>query len=59
MIFWTVILGGFVGALLAVPLTAAIKVLFRRFIWERKIKDQADAPLEEDALNPPDEIISA
>jgi predicted PurR-regulated permease PerM len=59
MIFWTVILGGFVGALLAVPLTAAIKVLFRRFIWERKIKDQSDAPLEEDALNPPDEIISA
>lgn len=39
MVFWTVILGGFVGALLAVPLTAAIKVLFRRFIWEKKIKE--------------------
>jgi predicted PurR-regulated permease PerM len=37
MVFWTVILGGFVGALLAVPLTAAIKVLFRRFIWEKQI----------------------
>ncbi|MFM2171976.1 MAG: hypothetical protein RI957_2205 [Verrucomicrobiota bacterium] len=39
MVFWTVILGGFVGALLAVPLTAAIKVLFRRYIWERKIME--------------------
>ena len=47
MIFWTVILGGFAGALLAVPLTAAIKVLFRRFIWEKKIKDaELDAPSE-------------
>jgi predicted PurR-regulated permease PerM len=47
MIFWTVILGGFVGALLAVPLTAAIKVLFRRFIWEKKIKEVEEA---EDAI---------
>ncbi len=47
MVFWTVILGGFVGALLAVPLTAAIKVLFRRFIWEKKIKEVEEA---EDAI---------
>ncbi len=39
MLFWSVILGGFVGALLAVPLSAAVKVLFRRYIWEKKIKD--------------------
>lgn len=37
MIFWSLILGGFVGALLAVPLTASIKVLFRRYIWEKQI----------------------
>lgn len=43
MVFWTVILGGFAGALLAVPLTAAIKVLFRRYIWERKIME-SEAP---------------
>ena len=43
MVFWTVILGGFAGALLAVPLTAAIKVLFRRYIWERKIME-AETP---------------
>lgn len=39
MLFWSLILGGFVGALLAVPLTASIKVLFRRYIWERKLKE--------------------
>lgn len=36
MLFWSLVLGGFVGALLAVPLTAAVKVLFRRFIWARQ-----------------------
>ncbi len=39
MLFWSLLLGGFIGALLAVPLTAAVKVLFRRYIWERKIMD--------------------
>jgi predicted PurR-regulated permease PerM len=39
MLFWSLVLGGFVGALLAVPLTAAVKVLFRRFIWVRQILD--------------------
>ncbi|WP_052574036.1 AI-2E family transporter [Haloferula sp. BvORR071] len=42
MLFWSLILGGFVGALLAVPLTAAVKVLFRRYIWERKIKEDEE-----------------
>lgn len=39
MLFWSLVLGGFVGALLAVPLTAAVKVLFRRFIWERRLNE--------------------
>jgi len=39
MLFWSLLLGGFVGALLAVPLTAAVKVLFRRFIWARQLSD--------------------
>lgn len=39
MLFWTLVLGGFVGALLAVPLTAAVKVLFRRFIWVRQLRE--------------------
>ena len=47
MLFWSLVLGGFVGALLAVPLTAAVKVLFRRFIWERQLRD---SPLPEPEL---------
>ncbi len=33
VLFWSVVLGGVVGALLAVPLTASIKVLFMRYVW--------------------------
>ena len=39
MLFWSLILGGFVGTLLAVPMTAAVKVIFVRYIWERKIME--------------------
>lgn len=42
MLFWSLVLGGFVGALLAVPLTAAVKVLFRRFIWERQLREPGE-----------------
>jgi predicted PurR-regulated permease PerM len=38
MLFWSLVLGGFIGALLAVPLSAAVKVLFRRFIWARQMR---------------------
>jgi len=39
MLFWSLLLGGFIGALLAVPMTAAVKVLFRRYVWERKLNE--------------------
>lgn len=39
MLFWTLILGGFVGALLAVPLSAAVKVIFQRYFWERALRE--------------------
>lgn len=38
VLFWSLLLGGLLGALLAVPLTAAIKVLFRRYIWEKRLE---------------------
>ncbi len=38
VLFWSLLIGGILGALLAVPLTAAVKVLFRRFIWEQKLR---------------------
>lgn len=39
MLFWSVVLGGFAGALLAVPLSAAVKVIFRRYFWDKKIRE--------------------
>jgi len=42
MLFWSLLLGGFLGALLAVPLTASVKVLFSRYVWERRIKCALD-----------------
>ena len=38
MLFWSLLLGGFLGAILSVPMTAAVKVIFRRYIWEARIK---------------------
>ena len=43
MLFWSLVLGGFIGALLAVPLSAAVKVLFRRFIWVRRMRGPDEA----------------
>jgi len=45
MLFWSLLLGGFIGALLAVPMTAAIKVLFIRYIWERKMQAENNTPI--------------
>jgi predicted PurR-regulated permease PerM len=33
---WSLLLGGLLGAILAVPLTATVKVLLRRYIWQRR-----------------------
>ncbi len=43
ILFWSLILGGFLGALLAVPLTAAVKVLFSRYIWQARVSPQLNA----------------
>ncbi|MCB1078193.1 MAG: AI-2E family transporter [Verrucomicrobiae bacterium] len=45
MLFWSLLLGGLLGALLAVPLTAALKVLFRRYVWERRLEPAVEARL--------------
>ncbi|MFT4548189.1 MAG: putative PurR-regulated permease PerM [Verrucomicrobiales bacterium] len=42
--FWSLIIGGVLGALLAVPLTAAVKVLFRRYIWQKNLNAEEPAP---------------
>jgi predicted PurR-regulated permease PerM len=43
MLFWSLVLGGFVGALLAVPLTAAVKVIFRRYFWDKALRDPSNS----------------
>jgi len=61
VIFWSFLLGGLLGALLAVPLTAAIKVLFRRYLWEGRLSEavgrrladsEDDGPGDGDAAQP-------
>ncbi len=58
MLFWSLILGGFVGALLAVPMTAAIKVIFVRYVWERKVMDN-QKPLSDEDDSDADETLEA
>ena len=41
-------MGGLIGALLAVPLTAAIKVLYKRYIWQ----NASMRPMTEPVLPP-------
>ncbi len=42
---WGLIIGGVIGPLLAVPLTATLKVLFERYVWGRHLREQA-LPIE-------------
>lgn len=36
MVAWSLVIGGLLGALLAVPLTATLKVLLRRYVWKKQ-----------------------
>ena len=40
VLVWALLLGGLLGAILAVPMTASIKVLFQRYIWRARIAPQ-------------------
>jgi predicted PurR-regulated permease PerM len=44
---WTLLLGGLLGAILAVPLTATVKVLLRRYIWQRRVITEPSEITEE------------
>jgi predicted PurR-regulated permease PerM len=45
---WTLVLGGLLGAVLAIPLTATLKVLMHRYVWDRQrnIFFQDDVPAD-------------
>jgi len=50
---WGLIIGGVIGPLLAVPLTATLKVLFGRYVWSAHLEDQSlpiEAPLRSEAI---------
>ena len=40
VLVWALLLGGMLGAILAVPMTASVKVLFQRYIWRARIAPQ-------------------
>ena len=47
---WGLLLGGLLGAILAVPLTATVKVLLRRYVWERRKRDEETVIVTEDTM---------
>ena len=44
---WSLLMGGLLGAILAVPMTATVKVLLRRYVWERRFMAEAAAVTDE------------
>jgi predicted PurR-regulated permease PerM len=44
---WGLIIGGVLGPLLAVPLTATIKVLMARYVWGRRLREEVLESIEE------------
>jgi predicted PurR-regulated permease PerM len=44
---WGLIIGGVLGPLLAVPLTATIKVLLARYVWGRRSREEVMESIEE------------
>src|SRR4051812_46967063 len=37
---WGLLIGGLLGPLLAVPLTATLKVLLARYVWGRRLREK-------------------
>jgi predicted PurR-regulated permease PerM len=54
---WSIVFGGVLGALLAIPLTATLKVLLGRYVWSRRDKTLTatgkTAPVQIGSLRPP------
>jgi predicted PurR-regulated permease PerM len=47
---WSLLMGGLLGAILAVPMTATLKVLLRRYIWERRRRAEENMSLTEETF---------
>jgi predicted PurR-regulated permease PerM len=44
---WGLLIGGLLGPILAVPLTATIKVLLTRYVWGRRLREETIESIEE------------
>jgi predicted PurR-regulated permease PerM len=44
---WGLLIGGLLGPILAVPLTATIKVLLARYVWGRRLREQVTEQLQD------------
>lgn len=44
---WGLLIGGLLGPILAVPLTATVKVLLARYVWGRRLRERVEDQLEE------------
>lgn len=52
VLVWALLLGGLLGAILAVPMTASVKVLFQRYIWRARLAPQTVGGAKTVDLNP-------
>ena len=44
---WGLLIGGLLGPILAVPLTATVKVLLARYVWGERLREEAIESIEE------------
>lgn len=44
---WGLLIGGLLGPILAVPLTATVKVLLARYVWGRRLRERMTEQIEE------------
>jgi len=56
---WSLMMGGLLGAILAVPLTATLKVLLRRYVWEKRLRTEPIIITDETAINPETNVETA
>ncbi|HEX8280774.1 MAG TPA: AI-2E family transporter [Chthoniobacterales bacterium] len=44
---WGLLIGGLLGPILAVPLTATLKVLLARYVWGRRLRERVEEQIED------------
>lgn len=54
---WGLLIGGLLGPILAVPLTATLKVLLTRYVWGRRLREEATEAIERGPVVRPAETV--